>query len=154
MRSIDDKAYLRAGTSEGFAKTRNSQIVTLSAEEKARKLPKYDWLESKMYITPSTHRVFTQKPVAIDKGEKLLMENDRHFVIIRPKAYLDSLGNTWPNETERLRLVFLDDFDTKDLGNSYSKYFRSLCAAVQDDVFLYADMSLQTVDFLKKLIRT
>ena len=35
MRSIDDKAYLRPGTSEGFAKTRNSRILTLSAEEKA-----------------------------------------------------------------------------------------------------------------------
>ena len=141
MRSIDDKAYLRPGTSEGFAKTRNSRILTLSAEAKARKLPKYDWPESKMYITPSTHRVFTQKPVAIDKGEKLLMENGRHFVVIRPKAYVDSSGNTWATETERLRLVFPDDFEAKDLGNSYSKYFRSLCAAVQDDVFLYADMT-------------
>ena len=35
MRSIDDKAYLRPGTSEGFAKTRNSWILTLSAEQKA-----------------------------------------------------------------------------------------------------------------------
>ena len=82
MRSIDDKAYLRPGSSEGFAKTRNLRILTLSAEEKARKLPKYDWLESKMYITPSTHRVFTQKPVAIDKEEKLFMQNDRHLVVI------------------------------------------------------------------------
>lgn len=40
MQSIDNKAYLRAGTSEGFAKTRNSQILTLSAEEKAQKLLK------------------------------------------------------------------------------------------------------------------
>ena len=82
MRSIDDKVYLSPGSSEGFAKTRNSRILTLSAEEKARKLPKYDWLESKMYITPSTHRVFTQKPVAIDKEEKLFMQNDRHLVVI------------------------------------------------------------------------
>ena len=62
-------------------------------------------------------------------------------VVIRPKAYVDSSGNTWANETERLWLVFPDDFEATDLGNSYSKYFQSLCAAVQGDVFLYVDMT-------------
>jgi len=90
MGSIDDKAYLRAGTSEGSSKTRNSQILTMSTEVKARKLPKYDWPESQMYITPSTYRIFTQEPVVIDGKEKLFMKNDRHIVVIRPKAYVDS----------------------------------------------------------------
>ena len=45
MRSIDDKAYLRPGTSEGFLNTRNEKILTLTDVEKARKLPKYDWPE-------------------------------------------------------------------------------------------------------------
>jgi len=66
----------------------------MSTEAKARKLPKYDWPESQMYITPSTHRIFTQEPVVIDGKEKLLMKNDTHIVVIRPKAYVDSSGNT------------------------------------------------------------
>ena len=116
--------------------------------EKVRKLPKYDWLESQMYITPSTPRVFRQEPVTIDEREKLLMKNDRHFVVIRPKAYVDSSGNAWANETERLRLLYPDDFKAIDLGNSYSKCVHSLCAAVHDDIFLYVDMS-EEGDILK-----
>ena len=137
MRSIDDKAYLRPGTSEGCSKTRNSQILTMSAEAKAHKLPNYDWPESQMYITPSTHRILTQEPVVIDGKEKLLMENDRHIVVTLPKAYVDSSGNTWANETERLHLLHPDEFRAKDLGKSYSKHFPFLCAAVHDNVFLY-----------------
>lgn len=113
----------------------------MSTEAKARKLPKYDWPVSEMYITPSTHPIFTQEPVVIDGKEKLLIKNDRHIVVIWPKAYVDSSGNTWANETERLHLLYPDEFEAKNLGKSYSKHFRSLCAAVHDDVFLYVNMT-------------
>ena len=46
-RNIDDKAYVRPGTSEGFEKTRNKRFLTPSADERARKLPKYDWAEKR-----------------------------------------------------------------------------------------------------------
>ena len=46
-RSIDDKAYIRPGTSEGFEKIRNKRILVPVAEDKMRKLPKYDWPEKK-----------------------------------------------------------------------------------------------------------
>ncbi|XP_070537914.1 uncharacterized protein [Ptychodera flava] len=61
MRSIDDKAYLRPGTSEGFEKTRKQRIATLADFQQAKKLPKYDWPEKAVYITPSAHRIFTKK---------------------------------------------------------------------------------------------
>ena len=80
MRLIDDKAYLRPGTFEGFSKTRNSRILTMSTEAKARKLPKYDWPESQMHITPSTHRIFSQEPVVVDGKERLLMNQSRPMV--------------------------------------------------------------------------
>ena len=57
MRSIDDNAYLRPGTSEGFNSVRNGRILTPAASEKMRKLPKYDWPIKKVYQTPLTHRV-------------------------------------------------------------------------------------------------
>jgi hypothetical protein len=38
MRSIDDKAYLHPGTSEGFSNTRNQKLLTMTDVEKARKL--------------------------------------------------------------------------------------------------------------------
>lgn len=76
------------------------------------------------------------------------MKNNRHIVVIWPKAYVDSSGNTWANETERLRLLYPDEFEAKNLRKSYSKHFHSLCAAVHDDVFLYVDM-MDEGDILK-----
>lgn len=55
IQSMDDKAYLRAGTSEGFCSARNTRIQTSSAEAKTKKLPKYNWPQKMFYQTPSTH---------------------------------------------------------------------------------------------------
>ena len=59
--SADDKNYLRPGTSEGLSKTRNEKIITLTDVDKAIKLPKYDWPERLVHITPAAHRVFTKE---------------------------------------------------------------------------------------------
>ena len=39
LHSMDDKAYLRPGTGEGFASVRNQKILTLADAPKAKKLP-------------------------------------------------------------------------------------------------------------------
>lgn len=36
---------------------RKTRILAVSAEERSRKLPKYDWPEKMVYITLSTHRI-------------------------------------------------------------------------------------------------
>ena len=104
MRSIDDKAYLRPGTSEGFSNTRNQRILTTSDVNKARALPKYDWPEKLVYQTPGTHRIFTKASTMSDIGEeKLVTDEDSHFVFVCPKAIVGSSGSTWARETVRLR---------------------------------------------------
>ena len=67
IRSMDDKAYLRPGTSEGFCSVRNTRILTSSAETKMRKLPKYDWPQKMFYQTPSTHRILKNEVVMMAK---------------------------------------------------------------------------------------
>jgi hypothetical protein len=101
MRSIDDKAYLRLGTSEGFSNSRNQKILTVTDVEKARKLPKYDWPEKLLYQTPGAHRVFTKETSMSDSKleEKLVTKEDSHFVFERPKAIVESSGSTWASET-------------------------------------------------------
>lgn len=102
MRSTDDKAYLRPGTSEGFDKARNLRILTLSDHTKARKLPKYDWPEKMVYVTLGSHRVFTKSSVMNETEEKLITEDNRHYVFVRPKAIVGSSGTVWASETVRL----------------------------------------------------
>ena len=99
MQSIDDKAYIRPGTSEGFSKARNVKVLMLSDINKLRKLPKYDFVESSALLTPSTHRILHKEGVIVDGSEKLVFTGASHFVFTRPKAVIDSSGTTWANET-------------------------------------------------------
>ena len=39
-------------TSEGFANVRQNRILTPAAEDRTRKLPKYDWPIRMVYATP------------------------------------------------------------------------------------------------------
>ena len=71
------------------------------------------------------------------------MKNDKHFVVIQAKAYVDSSGTTWASETERLRLLYPDEFEAPNLGKAYSKHFCCLYAAIHDYVFLCVDMTEQ-----------
>ena len=68
-----------------------------------RKLPKYDWPEKMVYVTPGSHRIFTKSRVMADNDEKLITEDDRHHVFVRPKAIVGSSGSVWASETIRLR---------------------------------------------------
>ena len=61
IESMDDKAFIRPGTSEGLEKARNVKIMTLTDVNKARQLPKYDWQVREVYQTLASHRVFTKK---------------------------------------------------------------------------------------------
>ena len=149
MRCIDDKAYLRPGTSEGFQNTRNQKILTLTDVAKAKQLPKYDWPEKLVYQTPGSHRIFT-KISDMSEGsneEKLLTDDDDHFVFIRPKAIIGSSGSTWASETIRLRQRNPSLFEV-DNGSNYSDQFRQACSVIQSSCFLYKDMT-EEEDLLK-----
>ncbi|CAH3040108.1 unnamed protein product, partial [Pocillopora meandrina] len=144
MRSTDDKAYLRPGTSEGFDKARNLRILTLSDHTKARKLPKYDWPEKMVYVTPGSPRVFTKSSVMNETEEKLITEDDRHYVFVRPKAIVGSSGTVWASETVRLRHEDPSAFEVDEPtpgSPQYSLGFRKCCARLHDDLFLYYDMT-------------
>ena len=139
MYSADDKSYLRPGTSEGLSKTRNEKIITLTDVDKARKLPKYDWPERLVYITPAAHRVFTKEERMDNGGETILTtKEDTHFVVIRPKAFVPSTGSVWASKAVMLRHRNSDVFEAKTIvSTAYSAEFRTLCARVNDFTFQY-----------------
>ena len=144
MRSTDDKAYLRPGTSEGFDKARNLRILTISDHSKARKLPEYDWPEKMVYVTPGSHRVFTKSSVMNESEEKLITEEDRHYVFVWPKAIVGSSGTVWASETLRLRYEdpLACEVDELTPGSpQHSLGIRKCCARLHDDLFLYYDMT-------------
>lgn len=139
-RSIDDKAYIRPGTGEGMNHARNQRILTLSADERARKLPLHDWPERKMYITPSANRIFSKVGETIEDNEKLITDEDYHFVFTGPNFFIGSSGSVWASETVNLRYLYLNIFEMSEKKSDFSSAFRSICAQLHDSVFLYNDM--------------
>ena len=129
MRSTDDKAYLRPGTSEGFEKSRNVRILTLTDVNRARALPKYDWPEKLVYITPAAHRIFTKKGSIKGDEETLKTDEDHHFVYVRPKATIGSSGSVWASEIVDLRHRSPDVFEmpTSNEQHLHRSISRFLC---------------------------
>ncbi len=154
MESTDDKAYLRPGTSEGFSNTRRGTILTITDEEKSRKLPKYDWPNTLVYQTPAAHRVFTKVPVEEDEGgeisDKLITDEDHHIVFVRPKSFVPSNGSVYKSETVKLRHDHPDIFEVKQDGPTpYSEPFRKACAPAHDGTVQFRYM--QEPDDVKKV---
>lgn len=95
--------YVRPGTSVGFRDTRRGGIYQQSDSKVARKLPKYDWVKEEVYVTPSTHRIFTKEPRVAGDKEAYVMSEDESFVFMRPKAQVGSSGTVWSSENFELR---------------------------------------------------
>ena len=78
-----------------------------------------------------------------DNDEKLVTEDDRHHVIVRPKAIVGSSGSVWASETIRLRHEDPAAFEVEktETNAEYSLGFRKCCARLHDDLSLYYDMT-------------
>jgi hypothetical protein len=156
IHSIDDKAYLRPGTSEGFSSARNQKILTLSDASKARQLPKYDWPQKLVYQTPGSHRVMTKQSINDDTGnEKLINDTDEHFVFVRPKSIIGSSGTVWASEMVQLRHTNPSTFQVEankvQTCTGYTESFSSCCAMLHDYAFQFEDMTTETD--LEKLLQ-
>lgn len=68
--------------------------------------------------------------VEVDGKEQFLNSDDTHVVLTRPKAYIDSSGTTWANETELLRCLMPDNFEVKPEETSDEKYTKSFAQYV------------------------
>lgn len=131
IKSMDDKAYVRPGTSVGFRDVKKSGIFQPSDPQAARQLPKYDWVVKEVYVTPATHRVFTKEPRVVGEKQAYVMSEDDSFVFMRPKAQVGSSGTVWSSEDYEIRSDRPDLYEVSGSGSSYSMTFRGFCSMVQ-----------------------
>lgn len=165
IHSMDDKAYLRPGTGEGFGGARKRKILTVAEVDKAKKLPKYDWPQQLVYQTPASHRIMTKESVKEGEDEeKLINKTDSHFVFVRPKSIAGSSGSVWASDAVRLWHENTATFQIESSNTStctYTKEFSSCCVILHDYAFLYQDMTdrediekLTSTDFSKEIMDT
>ena len=144
-RAADDKAYLRPGTSIGATGAKAQKVLQSTAHE--RKLPQHDFGESRLYVTPSSHR-FIDKKVVNDNGDvTLVSEKDQSIVFARPKAQITSTGSTWSNEEMFIRHQEPDLYEVAQDEYSISKEFLSFTSSVKDKATHFLD-STTTEDLL------
>lgn len=99
------------------------------------------------YQTLSTHRILKNEAVNIDGVERLKSVGDRHIVYVRPKAYVDSSGTTWANETVQMRHDIPEEFEIRIPDSTivnrrqYSKGMRKVSSRLHDNLYLFIDMS-------------
>ena len=117
MRSIDNKAYLEPGTSEGFKSVRNKTILTTTAAEHMRKLPKHGWPVNSVYQDSIYTLSYICEGLEVDGREKIGSVGDCHYVFVMPKKYVDSSGSTWASETVNLRHKFPADCEVDEETN-------------------------------------
>ena len=132
MKSIDDKAYVRPGTSVGFRDVKKMGIYQPTDNNAVGKLPKYDWVNEQVYVTPSTHHIFTKESRVIDVREVFAMSEDDSFVFMRPKAFVGSSRTIWASEDMELRAIHADLYEVE--GSNLSMVFRGFCARIKDKI--------------------
>ena len=132
IKSVDDKAYVRPGTSVGFRDVKKMGIYQPTDNNAARKLPKYDWVNEQVYVTPSTHRIFTKESRVIDEREVFAISEDDSFVFMRPKDFVGSSGTIWASEDMELRATHADLYEVE--GSNLSMAFWGFCARIKDKI--------------------
>ena len=118
IESMDNKAYVCPGTSVCLRCVKRGNIYQTCDDEVARKLPKYDWVTEEVYVTPSTHWIFTKKPKRVGNKEVYVMDQDESFVFMRPKAQVGNSGTVWSSEDFELRARMPDLYEVS--GTTYS----------------------------------
>ncbi|XP_035690603.1 uncharacterized protein LOC118425678 [Branchiostoma floridae] len=143
--SMDDKAYLRPGTSEGFTGARCQSVLQPTEESRTKKLPLHDFPEPSVYITPSAFRVIRKKPNDEAGKGNLISSRDFSMAVIHPKAYVGTNGTTWGSNLMRLRRECPDEFEVVPGADStpYSKAVRKFCGWVSDSTFYFVDTTMK-----------
>ncbi|CAC5408328.1 unnamed protein product [Mytilus coruscus] len=136
IHSIDDKAYIKPEASDGLDKFR----VFLSTDTNTMKrLPKYDFANAKLNITPGSHRYMEKNITNVNGEASIMLTKDQSVCVMRPKFYVGSSGSVWASEDRRLRVVKPDLYEVKSCN--FSSEFRIICHRVGDKIRHFIDQT-------------
>ena len=135
--SQDDKAYICPGTSTGMKSARNVRVFQSSNEAMARKLPKYDFPQTMLNITPGVHRIMTKEICDMNGKKEIRIADDQTIVFARPKYFVGSTASVWASEFMRMRWQEYNFFVADILGER--KLYTSIMIRVRDKVVHFLD---------------
>ena len=103
---MDDKAYLRCGTSEGFSRPIHTP-VQISQENLQFKLPASDYPQECGYVSPGVILlVNNMNEVSYKNTDRYVRDNVTVTVTCKPKLVYPSTATNWFNDLYRVRYLF------------------------------------------------
>lgn len=123
---------MRPQTSVGFRDVKKMDLYQPMDNNAGHKLPKNDWVNEQVYVTPSTHRIFTKESKVINEREVFVMSEDDSFVFMRPKAFVERSGTIWASEDIELRATRGDLYEVE--GCNLLMAFQGFSARIKDKI--------------------
>ena len=145
IHSMDDKAYLKPEASDGLDKFK---VFQTTDKDTQRKLPKYDFAQARLNITPSSHRFFMKDIVKLDGKSELMMTEDENICVFRPKFYLGSTGSVWASEDMRMHYEKPELYEVPSSDNILSSEFHRVSAILTNKTTHFVMQTLSD-DFTK-----
>ena len=81
-----------------MASARNQKVFQSVDENVSRKLPKYDFPQSMLIITPDTHRFMEKEVCTVENKEEIKTVNDQTILFVRSKYFVGSSASVWSSE--------------------------------------------------------
>ena len=145
-RAIDDKAYVRCGTSEGFSRPLHSP-VQLSSEESRINLPSSDYPDPVGYVAPGVVLLVNEMKETEHKGcDKFVPTNVTVNVTCKPKHIYSSSATNWANDLISTRYNFRSEHEVCDENYSKTCSFQDIeifLIGLRDSVFQFQLMTIK-----------
>lgn len=113
-RCIDDKAYLRCGTSEGFSRPRHAP---LAVDGETSEIPAYDFPQQAGYVAPGVNLIIKDMhEIQHDGRDKYVTDEVAISVTCKPKLTYPSSPTHWANDMYSDRLLYPEEHEIKETG--------------------------------------
>lgn len=151
-RAIDDKAYVRCGTSEGFSRPLHTPVQLNTGPDSQFKLPSADYPDPVGYVAPGVILMVNDMKEVEYKGRDKFVPGDVTVsVTCKPKHIYPSSATNWANDLFANRYIFRNEHEmplegvseTAVLGNFSLEESLPYLIAMRDSVFQFELMTIE-----------
>lgn len=130
---IDDKAYLRCGTSEGFSRPAHTPITPADPTFQPS-IPAYDFPEKCGYVAPGVHLIIRdmQESQSTDGRDRFSIEHATISVTCKPKILYSSSATNWSNDGYADRIQYPDEHEVAGTGHELPRSDMSPLIFIKD----------------------
>lgn len=148
-RAIDDKAYVRCGTSEGFSRHVH---CPLQNSDTPFDLPSSDYPDSVVYVSPVVILIVKDMQEIEHQGRDTCKTTDQTVTVTcKPKYIYPSTATNWQNDLFAIRYLYRDEHEIKRdsiITDEMPDHVVSYLVWLRDSLLQYELMSLPE-DYLR-----